>query len=77
MKFSWRITGISAVRVGPWPSRSSTSIVTSLMLGPTDDPCQRPVSSHSTFSSDRPARLTMSTARSFSGIAATLRTTAA
>jgi len=35
------------------------------------------VSSQSTFSNDSPERLTMSTARSFSGIAATLRTTAA
>ena len=52
-------------------------MVTSLMLGPIDDPCQRPVSSHSTLRSSSPALAASDSACGLSVIAATSRTTAA
>ncbi len=52
-KLGGRSTGMSASFFAP-RSSETTSIVTSLMFGPTEEPCQRPVSSHMTFTSERP-----------------------
>lgn len=59
------------------PASSSTSMVTSLMFGPSADPCQRPVSSQSKFRIWSPAPAAIRAARPSSDMPATLRTTAA
>ena len=55
VKFGKRSTGMSA-SLRPPPSPETTSMVTSLMFGPTDEPWNRPVSSQSTSRSWRPWR---------------------
>ena len=57
VKLSWRITGMRYVRCALPLRKPSTSIVTSLMFGPTELPSQRPVSSQSTFRICRPCAL--------------------
>jgi hypothetical protein len=74
-KFGNRSTGMSA-SFRPAPSTDTTSIVTSLMFGPTDEPCQRPVSSHRTFMSWRPWRDASACASPSDTMSATRWTTA-